>query len=205
VSKDAVVLIHGLWMNGVDMSLLKHRLSKYFITYQFSYNSTACDSIENADKLNEFVSKIEANTIHFVAHSLGGLVLRHLFSLHPSQQPGRVVTLGTPHKYSHSASQLSKFASTRFLLGKSIQNGLMGEVPKWNETRELASIAGNFRFGMGVIIPGLVQPNDGTVAVIETLMERMSVHMVFHVSHFGLLLSSKVSDAVVSFLQTGKC
>jgi pimeloyl-ACP methyl ester carboxylesterase len=204
VSKEAVVLIHGLWLNGVDMSLLRHRLKKDFVTYQFSYNSVTGNPAENAEKLQHFLSTIEENTIHFVAHSLGGLVVRYLFHNYPQQKPGRIVTLGTPHNQSHSAHQLFGFLPTRWLLGKSIDNGLMGEMPVWQGQRDLGSVAGTFRFGMGVIIPDLPEPNDGTVAVEETQLENMKDHCTFHLSHFGLLLSTKVSNAIVKFLKEGE-
>ena len=204
MADEAVVLIHGLWVNGLDMSLLRHRLGKHFKTFQFSYNSVANSPPVNADKLNRFLSTIDSQTIHLVAHSLGGLVIRHLLHRHPKQKHGRIVTLGTPHNYSHSAGQLSRFFPTRFILGKSIDDGLLGMLPLWTSPRELGSIAGTLRFGMGVVIPGLSEPNDGTVSVDETRLEGMNDHLTLCVSHFGLLLSSRANDAVVKFLNIGK-
>ena len=195
--------MHGLWVNGMDMSLLRRRLQSNYTTYQFSYNSVASTPAENAEKLQKFISSIEADSIHFVAHSLGGLVVRYLFDRYPDQKPGRIVTLGTPHRPSHSAFQLSKCMATKFLLGKSINDGLLGEVPDWPSSYELGSIAGTLRFGMGVVIPGLVLPNDGTVSVEETRLEGMSDHLTVACSHLGLLLSSTVFRAIDSFLQNG--
>ncbi|MFT7459341.1 MAG: pimeloyl-ACP methyl ester carboxylesterase [Planctomycetota bacterium] len=202
--KEAVVLVHGLWVNGLDMSLLRHRLSTHYATHQFSYNSVAYEPAENAERLNDFLSTITSDTIHFVGHSLGGLVIRHLFHQYPQQKPGRVITLGTPHNQSHSARQLSRFLPTKILLGKSIHKGLLGELPDWSAARELGSMAGTLRFGLGLIIPGLADPNDGTVAVEETRLAGMTDHLTLRVSHFGLILSLKASNAVVKFLQTGK-
>ncbi len=204
MSNEAVVLVHGLWVNGLDMSLLRHRLSKHFSCYQFSYNSVSLNPFENAEKLSDFVSNIESDTIHFVGHSLGGLVIRHLFHSSHEQKAGRIVTLGTPHQNSYSALQLCRFLPTKYLLGKSINRGLLGELPSWSTTRELGSIAGTLRFGMGIIIPGLPEPNDGTVAVDESRLDGMSDHLTFHVSHFGLLLSSSVARASMNFLHHGK-
>ncbi len=204
ISKEAVVFVHGLWVNGMDMSLLRHRLKKHYKCYQFSYNSVLHQSVENAEKLNQYVSSIDAETIHFVGHSLGGLVVRHMLHRFPQQKPGRIVTLGTPHNQSHSARQLSRFLPTKLLLGKSINNGLLGVVPAWPKSRELGSIAGTLRFGMGIIVPGLPVPNDGTIAVEETRLDGMNDHLSLPLSHFGLLLSSRASNAVIKFLQNGK-
>jgi pimeloyl-ACP methyl ester carboxylesterase len=203
--KEAVVLVHGLWVNGFDMSLLRQRLRKAgYTTHQFSYNSVTCQAEENAEKLGSFVQEIDTNTIHFVGHSLGGIVIRHLFHQHPEQKPGRVVTLGTPHQQSQAARQLSSFVTGKWLLGKSIEHGLLGELPKWQAARQLGSVAGTLQFGMGIIIPGIPRPNDGTVAVEETRLEGMVEHLTLSVSHFGLLLSTKASDAVAKFLREGK-
>ena len=186
------------------MSLLRHRLNQDFRTYQFSYNSVKYSPLENADKLKEFIKDIDAETIHFVGHSLGGLVIRYLYHQYPEQKPGRIVTLGTPHKDSHSAKQIARFAAGKFFLGESIEQGLLGALPNWAGSAELGSIAGTLRFGLGIIIPGLAVPNDGTVAVDETRFGGMSDHMTLEVSHFGLLLSTKAHEATLNFLQNGK-
>ncbi len=205
VSTEAVVLVHGLWLNDLDMSLLRQRLRQAgYAVHQFSCNTVACSPAENAEKLQRFVQEIDAGTVHFVGHSLGGIVIRYLFHQYPEQRPGRVVTLGTPHQQSHAARQLSRILPGRYLLGKSIENGLMGEVPKWQARHELGSIAGTLHFGLGRVIPGLPKPNDGTVAVAETRLDGMAAHLSLRLSHFGLLLSAKAGKAVITFLREGK-
>ncbi len=96
-----------------------------------------------------------------------------------------------------------QFLPTKILLGQSIDDGLLGEMPDWTSSRELGSIAGTLRFGMGIIIPGLPAPNDGTVAVEETRFNGLNDHLSLPLSHFGLLRSSRANDAVVKFLQNG--
>lgn len=195
--------MHGLWVNGFDMSLLRQRLSGQFHTHQFSYNSVRYSPAENAAILNQFVDSINAEVIHFVGHSLGGLLIRHLFAAFPDQKPGRVVTLGTPHQNSHSAAVLDQFPLTRSLLGRSVEEGLLGQIPAWQSRCEIGSIAGTLRFGLGVIIPGLQQPSDGTVSVEETRLDGMTDHLCLPLSHFGLLLSTRASAATEKFLQQG--
>jgi pimeloyl-ACP methyl ester carboxylesterase len=201
---ESVVLVHGLWMNGWDMSLLSTRIQDhgYNIT-QFSYNSLSRTPRENAAKLQEKIHNIDTPVIHFVCHSLGGLIVRFLFSDYPEQKPGRVVTLGSPHQSSYAAHRLSRLPFGSLMLGKSIENGLLGNPPKWNGSHELGSIAGDLRFGLGMLISNIPLPNDGTVSIDETKMATMKDHVIVHASHFGLLLSNRAARLCVEFIKNG--
>lgn len=204
MTKEIVVLVHGLWMNGWDMSLLRRRLEQAgYETHRFVYHSMHATPLQNAMDLNAYILTLDASVIHLVAHSLGGLVLRHLFHEYPQQRSGRVVTLGTPHQHSGAARSLADFPLTRILLGKSIVNGLLGNAPPWHSAHEFGSIAGDMRFGLGLVIPGAGQSGDGTVAVTETHLEGMHDHAVVHATHTGLLLSKTAAEQVIRFLQTG--
>ncbi len=53
---STIIFIHGLFMNGTDMSLLRYRFKKSgYNTFQFSYKSTQHTPLENAHKLSEFI------------------------------------------------------------------------------------------------------------------------------------------------------
>jgi pimeloyl-ACP methyl ester carboxylesterase len=200
-----VILVHGLWLNGLDMSLLRRRLEKAgFLTHQFFYQSRQAAPAENALALQAFLQKVDAQTVHYVCHSLGGLIIRHLFHNYPDREPGRIVCLGTPHQASRAANTLYRIAPGRWLLGRCIEQGLLGDIPPWKSTHDLGVIAGNLRLGMGLLIPGIPKPSDGTVAVQETVLEGMTDHIVLPVSHFGMLLSSRVAGQTVNFLKDGR-
>jgi pimeloyl-ACP methyl ester carboxylesterase len=205
MTEETVVLIHGIWMNGIDMSLLAWRIKQqgYKVKF-FRYRSVYRNPRHNALLLQELVQGIDTPVIHFVCHSLGGLVIRHYFFDSPEQKPGRVVTLGTPHRPSHCAYRLSKLIMGEWMLGKSIEDGLLGNVPPWHGTHELGSIAGDMRFGLGVIIPGLPAPNDGSVSVEETHIENMKDHVTVHASHTGLLFSPTAAKLCIGFLENGQ-
>jgi pimeloyl-ACP methyl ester carboxylesterase len=200
-----VVLIHGIWMTGVDMSLLRYRLRRFgFTTRQFSYPTVRCDLQQNAKRLQHFVADIEADTIHYVAHSLGGLLVRQFFHDFPQQLPGRVVTLGTPHQGSQVARALENKRWGHFLLGKSLHHGLLGDVPPWTSAHEIGVIAGRIPLGVGALVSRLRGPNDGTVLVSETPLNGMADYKVLPVTHMGMMLVSSVAREINSFLTTGK-
>ncbi|MGH8604050.1 MAG: esterase/lipase family protein, partial [Gammaproteobacteria bacterium] len=150
------------------------------------------------------VQELDAGEIHFVCHSLGGLVIRHYFSLFEDLRHGRIVTLGTPHQGSDVARYVSTSTLGRKLLGKSNRHGVSGDVPAWKGACELGSIAGTRSVGMGRVIADLSKPNDGTVAVAETHLQGVKDHIALPVSHLGMLASRQVVIQVLHFLQQGR-
>jgi len=186
------------------MVLLRFRLRHCgFRATQFSYPTVRCNITQNAQRLQRFVNKIDADIIHFVGHSLGGLVIRQLFHDFPTQRPGRIVTLGTPHSGSLVAQQFNRSSVGRMILGHSLEHGLLGDIPPWHDDREIGVIAGNLSIGVGRVLPGLPKPNDGTVAVAETFFNGMTDHAEVHVSHTALLFSSEAANHTCVFLKTG--
>ncbi len=202
---EVVVCIHGLFMNGWDMTLLRSRISDVgYDTHQFSYSSTSSNIELIVEELRIFVEELDAETVHFVCHSLGGLIVRHYLEHYPSTTQGRIVTLGTPHNGSGTAHFFHKFNLATMLLGESLNAGLLGNAPEWKGQRELGSLAGNLGFGIGSLFKDLDSPNDGTVSVNETVLENSSAHLQLSVSHTGLVLSKEVADEVLYFLKEGR-
>jgi pimeloyl-ACP methyl ester carboxylesterase len=201
---QAVVLIHGIWMPGLEMSLLARRLQHCgFRPYRFSYPSLRCDLADNALRLQQFVQKIDVPEVHFVAHSLGGLLVRQFFHDFPNQRTGRVVTLGTPHTGSQVARRMGSNPFGKMLLGQSFRS-LRGDVPPWTAPHEIGVIAGSVSLGVGRLTGNLSGPNDGAVSVQETMLAGMSAHQVFPLNHAGLIFSKAVAKAVCCFLRTGQ-
>lgn len=198
------MLIHGLYMNGPCLYLLERRLRKTgYRTVAFAYPSVRRGAPDNARALADLVAGLDAPVVHFVAHSLGGLIVRHLVARYPNLPPGRVVTLGTPHRGSRVARRLST-GRLCFALGRSIDQGLLGDVPPWPSDRELGSLAGTLNVGIGRWIADLLPPADGTVAVAETMLPGMTDHLCLPVTHTGMLVSPQVAEQVSTFLATGR-
>ena len=200
-----VILIHGIWMNGLDMSLLRWRLIRNgYIVKRFAYASVGKSLRENASELSTFLHSIRATPVHFVAHSLGGLLVRQLFQDYPQQRPGRIVTLGTPHVGSRAARRLSQYSWGRKLLGKSIKAGLLGDAPPWRNEHDIGVIAGSRPLGLGRLITSLPVPNDGTVALDETRLDGMADYIVVNSNHMGLVVNGEVARQVEHFLRYGR-
>ncbi len=204
-ARELVVLVHGIWMSGLEMTMLSRRLRHSgFITRRFSYPSLKSAPAENADALYQYIKQQRAGRVHLVAHSLGGIVLLHLFERYTDLPPGRLVLMGSPVQGSAVARRLDGSSLTRFLLGRSGERGLLGDVPEWSGERELGVISGCDGFGVGSVVGGVTGPGDGTVATAETTLPEACDHCLIPTSHMGMVISPAVAMEVSTFLQTGR-
>jgi pimeloyl-ACP methyl ester carboxylesterase len=203
--REAVVLVHGIWSNGIDLWRLRQRLSRAdYDCYLFNYHVWGKSPEKTARKLNDFVERIETPVVHFVGHSFGGIVILHMFDQFPFAKDGRIVLLASPVKGSAVGKRLARNPVTRWVLGQSPERGLAGGVPKWRGWQDIGIIAGTFPMGMGMVAGGPEAPHDGTVSVSETQLEGATDFIALPVSHSGMLLSSTVAEQVIIFLRAGK-
>ncbi|SCX76597.1 alpha/beta fold hydrolase [Nitrosospira sp. Nsp13] len=202
--QDTVVLVHGLWMHGWVMRLMGMRLQRCgFHPVFFSYPSMRNSLSQNALLLSNFVANIAAPRVHFIGHSLGGLLVLQMLAEYPQQRVGRVILAGSPYSGSRVARKLSRIAPGRYILGRSMPQWLSQEIPERNDQCELGVIAGRKGIGGGRLISRLPHPNDGVVAVEETKMPGTSDEIVLNVSHSGMLLSAALVRQACSFLRVG--
>lgn len=201
--RQAVVLLHGIWMTPRMLRYLGKQLGAAgFQVYYFGYSASRQSFASLIEQLDTFAHALSEDTVHFVGHSYGGLVL--LSWLHSSgwTRPGRVVTLGTSHLGSGVARRLVRLGLGGLLLGESqialCQPGVAAPVG-----RDVGVIAGTLPLGMGKLIGGAPRPSDGAVGLAETRLAGMRDQLVLSVSHSGMLFSRRVADAVVHFLTHG--
>ena len=201
---EAVVLVHGIWMTGLDLLVLRSRLrgAGYAATIA-RYASLRRPPRESARRVRETVESLDADVVHLVGHSLGGLVILHMLRDDPPRQPGRVVLLGSPVHGSGVARVLSARWFTRPLIGRSGEAGLLGGGAPVPPDREIGTIAGDLPLGVGRMVRGIDGPNDGTVAVAETRIPGARDHVTLPFSHTGLLTAKRVAEAVEGFLHDG--
>lgn len=202
---ETVVLVHGLWMNGVESALLRRRIGDAgFSPRQFSYRSVSESFDDNAERLKQFVDDLPPGKVHLVGHSLGGLLMLKMLASHADHREGRLVCMGSPLSGSRAANSLVGLPGGSALLGHSVQ-ALIEEQPwRWSGPRELGLIAGGSAVGLGRLLTDLPEPNDGTVAVEETRLAGATDHVVLNVSHTLMLFSPEVAAQVAHFLHFGR-
>lgn len=192
-------------MTGLEMLLLRRRLrQRGFEVRAFRYASRRETPEFAARRLSAYLDSVPGDVVHVVAHSLGGMVVRHLFALAPVQRPGRIVMLGSALAGSRVVARLSRLPLGRWWLGAALERGLLGGSPTLHG-RGVGMIAGTRGFGLGSLMPGLLsRPHDGTIAVAETETPDVIRHLQVPYGHFGLLTARPVADAVANFLERGE-
>jgi pimeloyl-ACP methyl ester carboxylesterase len=201
-----VVYVHGLWMPGQESLILRHRLAQEFglALQPFHYSAASSAMSAIAAQLDAFVRSLASPEVHFVAHSLGGLVIHRFLEHFPDQPPGRAVFLGAPCVGSRAAERASRFAPIAHLMGPSVKEELLKpQARRWTHARPLGIVAGTQPLGVGQLIAGFDEENDGTIAVSETRMPGAADHLVMPVSHLGLLVSARVAHETGLFLTLG--
>jgi pimeloyl-ACP methyl ester carboxylesterase len=204
----AIVIVHGLWMNGFAMELWRRRLADQgFATHVFRYSSVAQDLGTNAARLADFTAAVPGDTVHFLGHSLGGVLIGAMLErAHAGQRAGRVVCLGSPFAGSEIGARVARSSAlgARFV-GKSIgELNARGGFGAWRVPHELGLIAGDRPYGFGRLLGGFDEPNDGTVAIAETRVRGAADHIVLPVTHFSMLWSRVVLEQALAFLDTGR-
>lgn len=207
VPAETVVVIHGLWMNGAEASLLRHRLSDEhgYPTELFQYGTFDADFSTNADRLRAFLDRLESPTLHLVGHSTGGLMALVALQRRPLAKPGRIVCLGSPLRGSIAADQLAKLGDLgAAMLGPTGRQALLGQLlQRYEGEREVGVIAGSMGVGAATMLGLLPEPNDGTIAVVETQLPGIKAHLTYPVTHTGLLISPVVAQQTAFFLRHG--
>ena len=210
-SASCVVLLHGLGRSSLSMLALQWRLEEE--GYQV-INPTYPSLTHPIQELSGIAvgeglagcAALHLERIHFVTHSLGGILVRQYLEQHAIPGLQRVVMLGPPNQGSQMADYVDSLSLLQPLMPLAVaQLGTSDEsVP-----RQL----GRAGFQLGVIagttnylpfLPG--QPeglSDGTVAVSETIVPGMTDFLELPVGHSLMMWDDEVLEQVVFFLQHG--
>jgi len=209
-ARERVFFLHGLGRSSASMFLLKLRLEKQgFEVISKDYASTEAGIDDHVEWLAgelESCCRDEGRRLHFVTHSIGGIVLRAYLEKHDLPALGRVVMLAPPNRGSELADFLSGWSVYQMAVGPSGQE--IG-----TDDASVPNLLGPVDFDLGVIagersinpfyssiIPG---PDDGKVSVERARVEGMSDFLVVRHSHTFIMNSSEVAGQIETFLRTG--
>jgi len=201
---EAVLLLHGAWMNRWVMGYLSHTLREQGFAPQSLTYRTMRDTLEiHLLRLSRRVDSLDAERIHLVGHSLGGVIVMRYLQRTPDRRIRRAVLLGAPVAGCRAAAGLARHAGGEFLMGKSLSIWRQPVDVSINARFEIGVIAGTGAFGLGRMLIRLLKPNDGVVCVDETKFPGMRDHLILPVGHSVMLVSSRVARQTAAFLRTG--
>jgi len=145
--------------------------------------------------------------VHFVTHSLGGILVRLYLEENSLDRLGRIVMLAPPNHGSEIVDNL------RGIPGYSLINGPAGSQLGTGEDDIPAQLR-PIDYDVGVIAgtksvyPVLSQilpnPDDGIVSVESTRFDGMKDFLLVHRTHTFMMNAPEVLEQSISFLETGR-
>jgi len=210
---DCVVLIHGFLRLPTAMENMAQFLNTSgYKTINVDYNSKYDTETISKKFLEPAISKYcpgseEDKKIHFVTHSMGGLILRQYLKNNQPENLGRIVMIAPPNSGSELADFLNNSKITELLLGPAISElstKTQTSAPRIDIPNiEIGIIAGtkNQNPITGLIIQG---ENDGKVSIENTKLENMSDFIKVPLMHTFMTDDETVQQYTLNFLQNGK-
>jgi triacylglycerol lipase len=211
-SPDLVVLIHGLGRSKYSMSMLKFGIQRAgYRVLSVGYPSRDISISEAAaNHLGPILAKLEikpGSRVHFVTHSLGGIVFRAWAAARdPSFPLGRTVLLVPPNQGSEIIDMLQPLRWPRWILGPVVDElgTAQGSTPKTLGTLppETGVLMGN-QATLPLFSHLLGPEHDGLVTTSGGRVEGLTDFIVLPVNHFTVLFKPCVLRAVRHYLQHG--
>ena len=211
-NKGCVVLLHGLARTGKSMNKMEkavHDAGYEVLNIDYPSREYPIETLsaQHIPPALDQCRALKADRIHFVTHSMGGILIRHYLSGHAIAELGRVVMLSPPNRGSEVVDKLKNTP------GYTLLNGPAGHqlgtdknsVPLQLGPAEfdLGIITGNstINFFLSMLIPG---EDDGKVAVERAKLEGMSDFLVLPYSHPFIMKRKAVITQVITFLENGR-
>lgn len=209
---ECVVLLHGLGRTSASMAVLAEDLEEagYEVeNVDYPSREHPIDSLADL-AIGPTITKLNNRSctkVHFVSHSMGGILIRSWLGRHRLPRLGRVVMLGPPNGGSEVIDNLGEWPVMKSTLGPA--GGDLGTDSLSAPRRlgpvdfELGIIAGDRSVNWinSSMIHGV---DDGKVSVASTKVQGMTDHIVIHTTHPLMMRNSRVIAQVKAFLSRGR-
>ena len=212
---EIVILIHGLRGNTDDMQIITDYLKEYnFETVNFVYPSKD-DKIQNLAEIflkPEVLKQIEKQPkqIHFVTHSMGGIVLRSYLVNHLTEIDsilGKVIMISPPNK----GSDVSEFFKKTMLYQK--RYGISGQQIGYDINKQVG-LSDSVSYNPGIIAGTDTQfpyfsyfikgDDDGKISTERTKLKGMGDYIEMHFPHDTIMEQKEVAKQVLHYIENSE-
>ena len=210
-ASECVILLHGLARSSESMEPIAERLhAQHYRVINVDYPSRQYPIAKLAElaipPALASCREYPITSIHFVTHSLGGILVRQYLSEHKIPELNHVVMLAPPNKGSEVVDHLKALPPFEWL------NGPAGKELGTDAT-SLPNKLGPVTFDAGVIAGTtsvnlllslfLPNPDDGKVSVERTKIDGMHDFISLPVSHPFIMKDKTVIDQIIHYLRAG--
>ena len=208
---ECVILLHGLARTERSMLKLEHHLKNHgFHVVNIRYPSREKNiqtlSIETINKAIKECEKAHPAKIHFVTHSMGGILVRYYLGANEINNLGRVVMLSPPNQGSEAVDKLRELSMFKWLNGPAgsqlgtDRDSLPNKLSPVNY--EVGVITGDKTINpiLSMLIPG---EDDGKVSVERAKLIGMKDFLVVHKAHPFIMKDKDIIKQVIYFIENG--
>lgn len=208
---EAIILLHGLARTSRSMNKAAKLLAAYgYYIINVDYPSRSADISILAQKyIAQALKQCDVKgvkKIHFLTHSMGGILLRKFLASQTIDKLGRVVMLAPPNQGSEVVDKLGSWRLFYYLNGPAgLQLG--------TDNNSVPNQLGPVDFQLGVIAGSkTVNPllsrlipdiNDGKVSVSRAQVAGMKDFIVMPYSHPFIMQRKAVIEQALHFIQQG--
>ena len=207
---DVVILLHGLARTSASMEKMEAALTdEGYVVHNLDYPSRHQPIKTLATIVRAQIDAVtdSDDTLHFVTHSMGGILVRTMQKEAPFENLGRVVMLSPPNQGSELVDTLGDFSAFGWI------NGPAGD-QLGTDTNGFIAQLGPVDFPLCVItgdrsinginscmIPG---DDDGKVSIESAKVEGMAAYKVIHATHPYIMKNKQAIELTIQFLKTGE-
>lgn len=206
---ETVILLHGLTRSSTSMNKMAKALrTEGYQVINVDYPSTTATIEELTVQVFKSIEPQlkDSETIHFVTHSMGGIILRQYLQEHDIHNLGRVVMLAPPSRGSEVTDKLGSIFLYKWINGPA--GNQLGTETSSLPLRlkapifELGIIAGDRSINpiLSMLIPG---PDDGKVSLARVKPESYTDYRQVHATHPCMMRNNAVITETKYFLKHG--
>ena len=209
---ECIILLHGLARTEKSMLTLERHLEKHgFHVVNIGYPSRKDNiqtlSVKTIGRAINECERVKPVKIHFVTHSMGGILVRYYLDVNRIHNLGRVVMLSPPNQGSEAVDKLKDYSLFKWLNGPAGQQ--LGTDKESLPNRigppyyEVGVITGDRTINpiLSLLIPG---KDDGKVSVERAKLMGMKDFLIVHKTHPFIMNDDDIIKQVIYFIENGR-